>query len=71
MADLACGEALMEVITSNRIPQAGIFYFSDWVMPRAAALSQTWLFAREQLSKTIIAGHACSDARKTIIAASP
>jgi hypothetical protein len=42
-------------------------YFRDWAMPRAAALSQAWLFAREQLSKTIIAGHACSDAEKQFL----
>lgn len=46
-------------------------YFSDWAMPRAAALSQAWLFAREQLSKTIIAGHACSDARKKFLLRAP
>jgi hypothetical protein len=70
MADLACGEALLEVITSSRIPQAGIFP-STAVNSSTDGVAQAWLFAREQLSKTIIAGHACSDAEKTILAASP
>jgi hypothetical protein len=57
-----CGPCLSFTMFAHRMG-----YFSDWAMPRAAALSQAWLFAREQLSKTIIAGHACSDAEKQFL----